>query len=86
MSFWAAMVLISLIAMIGGVISSKHRAQAGIGQDAGGNQFRLHDPQNDALRKEVEELRDRVKVLERIVTDGRDSRSLSEQIESLRDR
>ena len=86
MSFWAAMVLISLIAMIGGVISSKHRAQAGIGQDGTGKQYRLPGPAEEELRKEVEELRERVKVLEKIVTDGRDSRSLAEQIESLRDR
>jgi len=86
MGLWSAIVLIALIGAIASVISSKHRAQAGIGQDAGGNQFRLRDPANEELRKEVEDLRERVKVLEKIVTDGRDSRSLAEQIENLRDR
>jgi hypothetical protein len=38
------------------------------------------------LEKEVQELRDRVKVLERIATDGRSARSLAEEIESLRDK
>ena len=38
------------------------------------------------LEKEVRELRDRVKVLERIATDGRSARSLADEIESLRDK
>jgi hypothetical protein len=37
-----------------------------------------------ALRREVEELRERVRVLERIVTDERKSRDLSDEIERLR--
>lgn len=86
MTLWTMIVLVVLIGSVAGVLQSRYRAQAGIGEDAGGNQFRLPDPANEELRKEVEELRDRVKVLERIVTDGRDSRSLAEQIESLRDR
>lgn len=38
------------------------------------------------LQHEVEELRERVKVLERIATDDRGSRLLSDEIEKLRDR
>ncbi|WP_068093179.1 hypothetical protein [Novosphingobium rosa] len=42
-------------------------------------------PQADpALRREVEELRERVRVLERIITDERKSRDLSDEIERLR--
>ncbi len=37
-------------------------------------------------RAELAELRDRVKVLERITVDERQSRALSDEIESLRDR
>ena len=86
MSLWTMIVLVVLIGSVAGVMQARYRAQAGIGQDAGGNQFRLPDPDNEELRKEVEELRERVKVLEKIVTDERDSHSLAEQIESLRDR
>jgi hypothetical protein len=38
------------------------------------------------LEREVEELRERVKVLERIATDGRETRLLSDEIEKLRDK
>jgi len=37
------------------------------------------------LEREVQELRERVKVLERITVDGRDTRRLSDEIEKLRD-
>jgi len=37
-----------------------------------------------ALHREVEDLRARVKVLERIVTEGRASRDLADEIEKLR--
>lgn len=38
------------------------------------------------LEKEVDALRERVKVLERIATDGRPTRALADEIESLRDK
>jgi hypothetical protein len=44
------------------------------------------DREKAALRDEVKELRERVKVLERIVTDGREAHSVAAQIENLRDR
>jgi len=36
-------------------------------------------------KREVEELRERVKVLERIAPDGRDTKRLSDEIDKLRD-
>lgn len=54
-----------------------------------------HPPADDgekiALRREVEELRDRVRVLERIATDSNstnaiESRKIADEIEALRDR
>ncbi|WEK46187.1 MAG: hypothetical protein P0Y56_14380 [Candidatus Andeanibacterium colombiense] len=91
MGFWTAMVLISAFAMIGGIISARYRAHAGIGTDAMGGQFKLPPGDDAALRKEVEELRERVKVLERITTDAnsleaRGSRAIADEIESLRGR
>lgn len=73
------------------MLSSRHRVKQGITKDWLGNETTADDPshqlpaKDEELRKEVAELRERVKVLERIVTDGRDSRLLAEQIESLRD-
>lgn len=42
-------------------------------------------PRELELQKEVEGLRDRIHVLERIATDGRSTKSLAAEIESLRD-
>jgi len=41
-------------------------------------------PETEALRREVQDLRERIKVLERIATDGRASRELADEIEKLR--
>ena len=43
-------------------------------------------PRELELQKEVEDLRERIHVLERIATDGRGTRALADEIESLRDR
>ena len=91
MGFWTAMVLISAMALLAGVLNARHRAHAGIGTDANGGQFKLSTADDSALRKEVEELRERVKVLERITTEAnslesRGSRAIAEEIESLRNR
>ncbi|WP_072379392.1 hypothetical protein [Novosphingobium sp. NDB2Meth1] len=42
-------------------------------------------PANPALEREVVELRKRVEVLERILTDGRDASRLAQDIEALRE-
>lgn len=46
----------------------------------------LTSPREAELEKEVEGLRERVHVLERIATDGRGTRALAEEIESLREK
>lgn len=43
-------------------------------------------PRERELQREVEQLRERVHVLERIATDGRQTRELADEIESLRGR
>ena len=42
-------------------------------------------PREIELQREVEDLRERIHVLERIATDGRQARDIAAQIESLRD-
>jgi len=98
MSFWAAMVLITAIVSVAGVIGSianaRIRERQGLRMDWMGNEVPTQ-PQDDGakamLQREVEELRERIKVLERITTDAnslesRGSRAIAEEIESLRDR
>jgi hypothetical protein len=46
----------------------------------------LTSPREAELEKEVEGLRERVHVLERIATDGRPARALADEIESLREK
>jgi len=58
--------------------------------DRKGNPTELHTTDDGpsqseiSLHREVEDLRERVKVLERIVTEGRASRDLADEIEKLR--
>ena len=98
MNYVTAMVLMVLIvsvaSVIGSVMSARLRAQNGLRKDWLGNEVPVQvedDGAKAALQKEVEELRERVKVLERITTDAntieaRGSRAIADQIESLRDR
>lgn len=75
-------VLIVAIAVIGGVMRRRYRLE----------DFRaqwMDKPQDDAenrrLRDEVKSLRERVQVLERVITDSHSSSSLDREIEKLRD-
>lgn len=85
MSFWTAIVIIVAMAVFADVLKSRYRARHGITEDEDGNE-RLVQREDPALRRELEDLRERVKVLERIATDGRETRLLSEEIEKLRDK
>ncbi|MGX7953734.1 hypothetical protein ACWPM1_14375 [Tsuneonella sp. HG249] len=88
MSFWtAAVVIVAIIAFTSIRIAALNRRN-GIGPD-------LAQPTDDGekalLRHEVQELRERIKVLERITTDANTSHALetrrvSDEIEALRDR
>ncbi|RDC59429.1 hypothetical protein HME9302_00617 [Alteripontixanthobacter maritimus] len=90
MSFWTAAVIIVAIGAIASIIKARYNAQAGITEDMMGNQTINHRPdaadrqELEAARREVEELRERVKVLERIATDS--SARTAAEIEQLRDR
>lgn len=86
MSFWTAIVVIVAIIAVAEVIKSKHRARHGITTDMMGNEKSVAPPHNPALEREVEELRERVKVLERIATEDRETKRLSAEIESLREK
>lgn len=89
MGLWTGIVLVVLIGAIANMYSARQRAKHGITQDVMGNETQIAPP-NDAeklmLKNEVAELRERIQVLERIATDGRQVDKLSAEIDQLRDK
>ena len=85
MSWWTAIMVIAIVAIMADVWKAKHRARHGITTDVMGNE-KLIAQEDPALKREVEELRERVKVLERIATEDTEVKRLSSEIESLRDK
>ncbi|GAA4035461.1 hypothetical protein [Parerythrobacter jejuensis] len=82
MSWATAVVLIVAIGALAGVLQARYRAKAGIIADKEGNESFV-ERDNSADKEELEQLRERVKVLERIATDP--ARRTAEEIEKLRD-
>jgi len=85
MSFWTAMVVIIAIICGTELLKAKHRARHGITTDALGGE-KVAQRGDPDLKREVEELRERIKVLERIATEDRETKLLSSEIERLRDK
>lgn len=87
MSFWTAVVIICAIGAITSMVRSRHR---------GGERLRDHGeagptPREKELEGEVESLRERIQVLERIATDGNsldatETKRIAAEIEALRDK
>ncbi len=80
---WATAVVI--IVAIWGVVQA-YRARSGIVSDKEGNQSALPRGNEEELGREVLELRERIKVLERIATSDRESKQIASEIENLRDK
>ena len=83
--------LVVLVAAISGVMSERYKA---LGKSGGAKlddaERRALEDDRNAARRELDELRERVKVLERITTDShtadaRERRRIADEIESLRD-
>ncbi len=81
MSFWSAIVAIAAIIAYANIRMNRdrHRDGASGGSDA-------DRAYTASLEREVADLRQRLEVLERIATDDGETRRLSREIESLRDR
>ena len=84
----AAVLMVAILAFTE-MQKAKHRARHGITKDWLGSEVPPDHPSklspaDPALQREVEELRERVKVLERIATEDRETKLLSAEIESLR--
>ncbi|MXP29991.1 hypothetical protein GRI58_14365 [Porphyrobacter algicida] len=90
MSMWTAIVIIVAVVAISRVMRERRLAHRDYRddyrQDSADFETRAHDA---SLEREIEDLRERIKVLERIATDGnsldaRETRRISEEIEALR--
>ncbi len=84
MSLWTMIFLIVLVGCVTNVLTERYKA-LGKQQRKSGSTPGLADES----RREVEELRERIKVLERIATDAntseaRDVKAIADEIESLR--
>ncbi len=90
MSFWTAVVIIVLIGAVASVFKARYNAMHGITEDMMGNQT-LNSPKevDEAAQAEIAELKERIKVLERIATDNnstdaRERARITAEIEALR--
>ena len=82
MNFWTAVVIIVAIIAFANIRIAKYNARSG---GPSPEPARLAPGQHEAeLQREVEDLRERVRVLERIATDGRSTAALANEIERLR--
>ncbi len=77
MSFWSAIVLIVLITAVAGIFRNRSTSEDRLPESE------ATSARERELESEVEQLRERVKVLERIATDP--ARRTAEEIEKLRD-
>ena len=78
---FSMVVAIVFIAMIGKVLQERYRA---MGRDQG--QAPVDSADAMRARDEIRQLKERVQVLERVITDSHGSVDLDRQIEQLRDR
>ncbi|MCP5396227.1 MAG: hypothetical protein H6918_05750 [Sphingomonadaceae bacterium] len=86
MNSWAiAVVLIVAIGAITSTIRARMNAQNGYVSDRHGNPVGNAQREKE-LEREVEELRERIHVLERIATSDRDAKQIAAEIEQLRDK
>ena len=90
MSFWTAVVIMLAIIAFTEMVKSKHRHGSGLGDDQSERgQHQTFDRTEE--RRELDELRERIKVLERIATDNnsldaRETKRISAEIEALREK
>ena len=78
MSFWTAVVIMVFLVMGARVMRARYDAQAAAPTLA-------TDPEARRLRQEVQALKERIAVLERLATDDNSSARLDREIEKLRD-
>jgi len=90
-NLWTAIVVIVAIGCFTEIMKARYRARHGITTDQIGNETSPSSRPDPALEREVTELRERIRVLERIATDANttnalETRRVADEIEALRDR
>ncbi len=85
MSFWTAIIILAAIGAVYSLRRNRDRLRSGNSHDWQGGEH-LPSQRETELERELEELRERVKVLERIATEDRGARAIADEIESLRDK
>jgi hypothetical protein len=84
MNFWTALVVIVAIWGFVQLVTARRARRRHRHGEPGTD---LTAPQPDpGTQRELEELRERVKVLEQITVDGREAKAIADEIERLRDR
>lgn len=86
MNFFTFMLIIVIAGLAYDLMRQRNLARTGHVEDAEGQLHKLDQARESELQREVEDLRERIKVLERIATDTHDTRALSDEIERLRDK
>ena len=86
MSFWTAIVVVAAIIAFVEIYKARH----GVVRDRKGNES-ISTRDDPEARREIEELRERIKVLERIATDGNtldatETKRIAAEIEALREK
>ena len=90
MNFWTAIFLIAVVFAVAEVLKARYRSEKGITRDFMGNESFGNPQVDEAAQRELEDLRERIKVLERIATDGNsldanETQRIAAEIEALRD-
>ncbi len=86
MTFWTAAVIIVAIWAFVQLKTSRHDRELGAVRDEDGNPVFPPAAADDGVRREIQDLRERIKVLEQITVEGREARAIADEIEKLRDR
>lgn len=83
MSWPIAIVLIVALVIVGGIMRGRYNAMSGHATDADGNPVGP-SPREAELEDEVQQMRERIAVLERIATEDREAKRISREIDNLR--
>jgi len=86
MTFWTALVVLVAIAAVYSLKRNRDHLRYGARLADRDADDRASSLRESELEREIEQLRERVKVLERIATEDRSARAIADEIESLRDK
>ena len=92
MSGWAIVAVVAIVVWgVVQMVKARHRAERGIIVDETGKESFGNAIRDAETEHEIEDLRERIKVLERIATDGnsldaQETKRISAEIEALRDK